>query len=150
VALCVVRTADALDGAMVVATDSGRWRIQREYDVQLIEYREALKLHQPDIVLCSWMPMGDDWTRELRSHPSVQEYILIGEVDEGELRQYRLCVFVWVVCVCEPVGAVWVSGCCVCEWRYERFNCTSSEDRVETNNMVIYFRYSEYFWRPTY
>jgi hypothetical protein len=37
------------------------------------------------IVLCSWMPMGQDWTQLFRDAASynVDEYILIGEADDG-------------------------------------------------------------------
>jgi hypothetical protein len=34
------------------------------------------------IVLCSWMPMGLDWTSLFRQY-DVEEYILIGEADDG-------------------------------------------------------------------
>jgi len=34
------------------------------------------------IVLCSWMPMGQDWTSHFRN-AEVDEYILIGEADDG-------------------------------------------------------------------
>ena len=34
------------------------------------------------IVLCSWMPMGQDWTSQFRT-AQVDEYILIGEADDG-------------------------------------------------------------------
>ena len=34
------------------------------------------------IVVCSWMPMGQDWTRLFRE-AGVDEYILIGEADDG-------------------------------------------------------------------
>ena len=67
----------------VHATDSGTWRIKPEFAVQKISYQRALAEFQPHVVLCSWMPSGDDWTAAFRSTPSVQEYILIGEVDDG-------------------------------------------------------------------
>jgi hypothetical protein len=34
------------------------------------------------IVICSWMPMGQDWTQLFRQY-DVDEYILIGEADDG-------------------------------------------------------------------
>jgi hypothetical protein len=36
------------------------------------------------IVICSWMPMNDDWTAVFRKYPTVYEYILIGEADDGQ------------------------------------------------------------------
>ena len=45
--------------------------------------QEDAKLQQPQvIVLCSWMPMGQDWTSHFRN-ARVDEYILIGEADDG-------------------------------------------------------------------
>ena len=38
---------------------------------------------EPDVVLCAWMPMGVDWSAAMRSTPSVKEYILVGEIDDG-------------------------------------------------------------------
>ena len=36
------------------------------------------------IVLCSWMPMQEDWTQDMRSiQGGADEYILIGESDDG-------------------------------------------------------------------
>jgi hypothetical protein len=35
------------------------------------------------IVLCSWMPPGQDWTKDFRNERQVEEYILIGESDDG-------------------------------------------------------------------
>ena len=37
---------------------------------------------QQVIVLCSWMPMGQDWTQLFRD-AQVDEYILMGEADDG-------------------------------------------------------------------
>jgi hypothetical protein len=47
------------------------------------DFRSALTRFRPNIVLCSWMPQGQDWTAAFRQCPSVQQYILIGEVDDG-------------------------------------------------------------------
>eukprot|EP00668_Euglena_longa_P029836 GGOE01037212.1.p1 GENE.GGOE01037212.1~~GGOE01037212.1.p1 ORF type:complete len:355 (+),score=81.59 GGOE01037212.1:41-1066(+) len=48
-----------------------------------MDYRSALRTFQPTIVLCAWMPRGQDWTWHFRQCPSVVEYILIGEIDDG-------------------------------------------------------------------
>ncbi|GBG81174.1 hypothetical protein CBR_g31850 [Chara braunii] len=44
---------------------------------------QAIVSRCPDIVICSWQPMGVDWTARMRQTPSVREYILIGEMDDG-------------------------------------------------------------------
>ena len=35
--------------------------------MQQLECSAALDAHSPDIVLCSWMPFGVDWTNALRA-----------------------------------------------------------------------------------
>ena len=80
----------------IVATDDGSWRIEPKANVERLSVDEALKKYsaaQNDgsifnsnlhhlIVLCSWMPMGDDWTKLFRD-ANADEYILIGECDDG-------------------------------------------------------------------
>ncbi|EIE19020.1 hypothetical protein COCSUDRAFT_67934 [Coccomyxa subellipsoidea C-169] len=51
--------------------------------VELLSCEEALRKHRPDVVLCSWMPLGVDWTSSVRACPEVKEYVLIGEADGG-------------------------------------------------------------------
>ncbi|GBG33448.1 Hypothetical Protein FCC1311_096712 [Hondaea fermentalgiana] len=73
-----------------VATDTGTWStrhqrgaVQELQNVERASYTSALASFSPDIVLCSWMPLGEDWTQAMRETSSVQEYILIGETDDG-------------------------------------------------------------------
>jgi hypothetical protein len=65
----------------LVATDKddGKWGIPLGENVENLDYREALSKYKPDVVLCSWMPMDQDWSSAFRDQPSVKEYILIGE-----------------------------------------------------------------------
>lgn len=39
--------------------------------VGLLSCDEALAEHQPNVVLCSWMPLGVDWTSSVRACPQV-------------------------------------------------------------------------------
>lgn len=75
-----------------IAIDHGGWSIRKNATssdlgvdgyVEKLDYQKALLKYQPDLVLVSWMPMGEDWTRHIRNMKSVQEYILIGETDDG-------------------------------------------------------------------
>ena len=80
----------------IVATDDGSWKIQPKASVERMSVSEAMKRYGPHylldgddnssphqlIILCSWMPMGIDWTREFRA-AGADEYILIGECDDG-------------------------------------------------------------------
>ena len=77
-------------GAPVIATDEGAWLDGRRRwprglpaDVEPLDYRAALERHRPAVVLCSWLPQGEDWTPAFRACPSVREYILIGEEPGG-------------------------------------------------------------------
>jgi hypothetical protein len=76
----------------IVATDDGSWKIHPKANVERLSVSEALQKYNPFdkhgkrrhqlIVICSWMPMGIDWTQEMRDN-NVDEYILIGECDDG-------------------------------------------------------------------
>ncbi|CAM9225441.1 unnamed protein product [Phaeothamnion confervicola] len=78
----------------VVATDLGlgeRWGLRgsgigsraAKFPVEKVSYQRALRKHKPQLVLCAWMPMDDDWTAAFRRTPSVCEYVLVGETDDG-------------------------------------------------------------------
>jgi len=43
----------------------------------------ALAQHSPHVVLCCWMPLGQDWSVAMRAAASVTHYLLIGEIDDG-------------------------------------------------------------------
>ena len=78
----------------LVATDNMSWNIFVRAQVEKLSVEDALAKYagyskdvevgdkRQLIVLCSWMPMGEDWTRLFRD-TGVEEYILIGESDDG-------------------------------------------------------------------
>jgi hypothetical protein len=77
-------------GLPVVASDDGSWLGGRRSwpgalpaDVEPLPYAVALARYQPGIVLCAWMPLGEDWTPAFRACPAVADYILIGEGPGG-------------------------------------------------------------------
>ena len=43
----------------------------------------ALAAFAPQLVLCSWMPMGRDLSAAFRQCAAVEEYVLLGEADDG-------------------------------------------------------------------
>jgi hypothetical protein len=49
--------------------------------VEQLDYREALRKYSPALVISSWMPPQTDFTQAIRSTPSVQEYVLIGDAE---------------------------------------------------------------------
>ena len=77
----------ALAGAPVelVATDSFARGLAAAAPVAAVAYDAAVAdaAFAPDVVLCCWMPLGEDWTRSFRARRSVRHYVLIGEVDDG-------------------------------------------------------------------
>jgi hypothetical protein len=73
----------------LVATDDGSWGIFAKAEVEKLNVKDSVVKYagrndpkRQLIVLCSWMPMGADWTALFREH-GVDEYILIGEADDG-------------------------------------------------------------------
>lgn len=47
-----------------------------------MDYREALDYYKPKLVLCSWMPDGEDWTKDFVNCASVQAFILIDDAEK--------------------------------------------------------------------
>lgn len=77
-------------GVPIVATDDGSWLDGRRRwprglpdGVEPLSYEAALARYRPALVLCSWMPLGEDWTPAFRACPSAREYLLIGEGPGG-------------------------------------------------------------------
>ena len=81
----------------LIATDDGSWGIFAKANVDKMSVEDAIhtycstnninkadgdKYYDEIIVLCSWMPMGQDWSQMFRN-ANVDEYILIGEADDG-------------------------------------------------------------------
>lgn len=70
----------------LIATDNGSWQTSaslhwphRAENVWQLTAAQALARFQPDTVLSSWMPWGEDWTGRFRMCRSVSRYVLIGE-----------------------------------------------------------------------
>ncbi len=68
----------------IIATDSKDWEdrslTNSSGDVEILSYLEALKKYQPEIVISCWMNINVNWTADFRNTPSVNEYLLIGDV----------------------------------------------------------------------
>ncbi|KAK9832727.1 hypothetical protein WJX81_004832 [Elliptochloris bilobata] len=68
-------------------TDSGLNRLQEGTACGCLVEREdaaaAVARRRPAGVLACWQPLGADWTAAFRACPSVLEYMLIGEPDDG-------------------------------------------------------------------
>lgn len=80
----------AARGVAVRASDDGSWLDGRLHwpvslpaGVQHQDYVAALQSARPALVICAWMPGGEDWTPAFRACPSVQAYLLLGEARGG-------------------------------------------------------------------
>lgn len=67
-------------GVNITATDNQSWNHAVHYPDGVIkrEAREALSIHAPEVVLCSWPPPGNSFERQVFKTRSVQLYIVIG------------------------------------------------------------------------
>ena len=67
-------------GIQIRATDDDSWKLIKEnnYNVEIIDYKTAIKKYKPKTVIVSWMLLGVDWTPFFREM-NVKEYIIIGE-----------------------------------------------------------------------
>jgi hypothetical protein len=67
----------------LIATDDTSWDIANQFPVMKIDYTDAINLYKPAIIISSWMPYSQDWTKIFRKLPNTKEYILIGEPNGG-------------------------------------------------------------------
>ena len=67
----------------IIAIDDRSWKqpIKNHFPVEQMSYQEALLKIRPHIVICSWMPQGEDFSTRIRKTKSVIEYILIGDTN---------------------------------------------------------------------
>ncbi|HEU5111349.1 MAG TPA: hypothetical protein VFT95_22640, partial [Micromonosporaceae bacterium] len=81
-------------GVDVVATDDHSWshRIAFPREVLRQDARTALRVHRPQVVLCSWPPAGNPFERHVFTTGGVQLYVVIGSRHErgaGDWAAYR-------------------------------------------------------------
>lgn len=67
-------------GVQVQASDDYSWEHSVRYPewVARLDAKEALRLHVPEVVICSWPPAGNSFERQVFRTRSVQLYIVIG------------------------------------------------------------------------
>jgi len=67
-------------GVNITATDDHSWSHAVSYPeaVSKLEAREALSRYNPEVVICSWPPPGNNFERQVFKTRSVQLYIVIG------------------------------------------------------------------------
>ena len=75
-------------GKDIILTDDHSWW-EKEYikidnkDVIRMDYKNAIEVYNPDLIIASWIPYKRWWTKEFRKCDSVRGYILIGEGPGG-------------------------------------------------------------------
>jgi hypothetical protein len=75
-----------------VATDLFSSSSSSSNGVLKMDYRRALEIFRPSLVLVSWMPRNKDWTRVFRDAPYVKEYLMIGDPSLcGTLDSWKEC-----------------------------------------------------------
>lgn len=64
----------------ITATDNHSWTHAIEYpdDVKNMGAKQALQQYQPQVVVCSWPPPGNNFERRIFSTKSVELYLVIG------------------------------------------------------------------------
>jgi hypothetical protein len=75
--------ADA--GVRITATDDHSWSHNITFPETVLEQdaRTALRVHRPEVVVCSWPPAGNPFEQHVFATPSVRCYIVIGARHEG-------------------------------------------------------------------
>jgi len=81
-------------GVDVVATDNQSWSRSIDYPdhVARQDAVSALRARKPQVVVCSWPPVGNVFEREVFRTPSVETYIVVGssrETGSGNWFDYR-------------------------------------------------------------
>ncbi len=68
------------EGARVVATDDHSWRQSIAFPGTVLrqDARDALRIHRPEVVICSWPPPANPFERHVFKIASVELYIVIG------------------------------------------------------------------------
>lgn len=84
--------ADA--GVHITATDDYSWSDSITFPDTVLQQdaRTALRVHQPQVVICSWPPAGNPFEQYVFTTASVQQYIVIGSRHEhstGDWAAYR-------------------------------------------------------------
>jgi hypothetical protein len=72
------------EGVRIVATDDHSWQGSIDFPATVLQQdaREALRIHRPQVVVCSWPPPGNRFERHVFRTPSVQLYVVIASRHE--------------------------------------------------------------------
>jgi hypothetical protein len=81
-------------GVSITATDDYSWNDSIGFPDTVLhqDARTALRIHQPQVVVCSWPPAGNPFEQYVFTTASVQRYIVIGsrhETSTGNWTAYR-------------------------------------------------------------
>lgn len=82
------------EGVQITATDDHSWNRNVTYPGAVLrqDARTALRVHKPQVVICSWPPPANTFERDVFTTRSVQVYIVINaglELGSGNRVEYR-------------------------------------------------------------
>lgn len=72
----------------IIATDDGSWKIPIHGEVEHLDAIEAIRKYNPEVVIASWLPMGELDLAILSEQ--VPNFITIGETEGGCTGSYRI------------------------------------------------------------
>lgn len=72
-------------GVPITATDDHSWSRSVDYPAHVVQMDAATALHnhRPEVVVCSWPPVGNAFEAAVFRTPSVQTYVVIGASSQG-------------------------------------------------------------------
>lgn len=72
-------------GVAITATDDHSWSREIDYPEHVVDMdaATALRHHRPEVVVCSWPPVGNAFEAAVFRTPSVQTYVVIGASSQG-------------------------------------------------------------------
>jgi hypothetical protein len=83
------------EGVQITATDDYSWQHRVRYAEAVLrqDAQTALRVHEPEVVICSWPPAGNTFERAVFRTDSVQLYVVVNsgsEFGSGNRVDYRL------------------------------------------------------------
>lgn len=88
-------------GQEIILTDDYSWWDRNkinliDYNIKKMDYKEAIKTYNPELIIVSWIPYKKRWTEHFRDNRSVKGYIIIGEGPGGCTGSYMDWKTSWI------------------------------------------------------
>jgi len=86
----ITRYLSEISKKKIILTDSYEWWDYKNPETNILcpnvlkrTYIEAIEEFRPDLIIASWIPYNNCWTKDFRKYPFVKGYIIIGEGKGG-------------------------------------------------------------------